>query len=366
MFFMYAAQRLLDREANIFNALFLSAAVILMIFPHEIYSLGFQLSYGATLGILLFHSIYRKTLSWLPAIIANSLALTISAQILVLPVLLIQVSEINLVGLLSNIIVVPLMSLILLVSLAANALPIDVVAAYAAQAADAIYNLNLSIVRFISGLNGHFYVETVGPALIAAFCLLAIPLVPRLRGIQIMSLLILVATAVAWLTLGVCGNVRQDDITAIRHRQGTLLLVKNGITLSVIGELPEKPQIDLVQREISIAACREVNLHITNPDYRNITGYTYLLKQLPVRRCYLSGGFKVRKYTRRFFDVLERDRAELIIHDCGPDIISGETADSRWLPEQICGLYQRITAGGGPVPIKGFYKKKGIRYLTLH
>ena len=336
MFFMYAVQRVLGRDVNICNALFLSAAFIAMVYPHEIYSLGFQLSYGATLGILLFHGIYRKILSWMPSVIATSLALTLAAQIPVLPLLLVRVGELNLAGLLSNIVVVPLMSLLLLVSLAANASPIGIAAACAARAADMIYSLNGFIVRHISGLNCHFYIETAGTALVVAFCLLLLPMVPRLRKLRIMSLSVLAAIAVAWFSLAARGPYERSDITAIRHGHGMLLLVKNGSTLSVIGDLPERRQIERVRREIESAACRDVSLHILHPDYRNVTGYLYLIQQTAVRRCYLSGGFKVRRYTRRLFEILECDGVELIIRDHPPDI------------EHL------------------LFKKNGIRYLTLH
>jgi len=366
MFFMFAVQRILDRDVNIFNALFMSAAVIAMVYPHEIYSLGFQLSYGATLGILLLYGLYRKTLSWLPAVIAGSLALTISAQFLVLPLLLVRVGELNLAGLLSNIIVVPLMSLLLLVSLAANAVPIGIAAAYAARAADIIYSMNGFIVRFLSGLNCHFYGETAGPALITAFCLLAVPLVPRLHGLRIMSLSIVAAIALAWLSLSAHGPDEQSNVTAIRHGHGTLILIKDRPTLSVIGDIPERRQIEPVRRMIASASCRDVSLHILHPDYHNMSGYTYLIKQLTVRRCYVSGGFKVRKYTRRFFDILERDEVELIIHDCGAGAGPDGAADGSGPAEYACGRYQRISANGYTGTIDGSSKKNGIRYLTLH
>jgi ComEC/Rec2-related protein len=366
MFFIYAVQRMCDRDVNIFNALFLSAAVIAVAYPHEIYGLGFQLSYGATLGILLFHATYRKTLSLLPAAFATSLALTTAAQVPVLPILLVRVGELNLAGLLSNIVVVPLMSLLLLASMAANASPIGIAAVCAARAADMIYYVNGIIVSFLSGLNCHFYVEETGPGLITAFCLLILPLVPRLRGLRIKSLSVLAAVAVAWISLNARSADDQRGITAIRHGHGMLLLVKNGSALRVIGDLPDARQLEFVRREIASAACRDVSLHILNPDYHNVTGYTYLVKQLAVRKCYLSGGFRVRKYMRRFFDILERDAVELILHDCRAGDLSQGPGNRGGPGECACGQYHRISAEGLTGPVGAVSKKNGIRYLTLH
>jgi ComEC/Rec2-related protein len=366
MFFMYAAQRIFDRDVNIFNALFLSAAVIAMAYPHEIYSLGFQLSYAATLGILLFHARYRKAFSWLPAALAASLALTTAAQVLVLPLLLVRVEELNLAGLLSNIVVVPLMSLLLLASLAANASPIGIAAAGAARAADLIYFVNESAVSFLSGLNCHFHVEAAGPVLVAAFCLLALPLVLRPRGARFGSLSVLAAVAVAWIYMSAHSAGDRNGTTAIRHGRGLLLLVKSGLTLSVIGDLPEKRQLEPVRRAIASAACRNISLHILHPDYQNVTGYTFLVRQMAVRKCYLSGGFKVRKYTRRLFDILERDGIELIIHDCHSGGVAGEAVNGGRPAECACNQYRRISAEWRSGQVRGIFKKNGIRYLTLH
>lgn len=366
MFFIYAGQRIFDRDVNIFNALFLSAAIIAMAYPHEVYSLGFQLSYGATIGILLFHGAYRKTFSWLPAALAASLALTTAAQILVLPLLLVRVGEINLAGLLSNIVVVPLMSLLLLASLAANASPIGVAAACAARVTDMIYHLNGYVVSFLSGLNCHFYVKAAGPALIAAFSLLTLPLVPGLRRLRIAFLSVLAAVVVAWISLGAEGAGDRGGTTALRHGHGVLLLIKNGQRLSVIGDLPGKRQLEVVRREIVSAACRDVSLYILHPDYQNIAGYTYLIKHLAVRKCYLSDGFRVRTYMRRFFDILERDEVELIMHDCYSGSLAGESGNRGRPEECACSRYRWISAETRSGQVHWFFKKNGIRYLTLH
>ncbi len=358
MFFMYAAQRITGRDVNIFNTLFLSGAVILMMFPYEIFGLGFQLSYGATLGILLFHGSYRKTISWLPGFVSNPLALTLSAQLLVLPVLLVRMNELNLTGLLSNIIVVPLMSLLLVASLAANALSfMAVIGLWAGQGVNVIYWLGGSIVRFMSGLGGHFFVPAAGPVLIMAYFLLAAPLFPRLRSMRCVPLSIAAAVAIAWITLG-AGTTR-ESVTLVRHSEGALMMVKKGTLLSIAGQVPGRESTDALMRTIAALSPREVELHITNPDYRNMTGFTVLMKRLPVRRCYLSDDFRIRRYSRRFLDILERDGSSLMLHECGAAAGPEKKSVGTTTPEDICRLYRDASAGVSLKNIK-------IQYLTLH
>ncbi|HOT44390.1 MAG TPA: ComEC/Rec2 family competence protein [Spirochaetota bacterium] len=356
MFFMYAVQRIAGREANVFNTLFLSGVVILMIYPHELFGLGFQLSYGATLGILLFHGAYRRSLSRLPGFISSPAAMTLSAQLLVLPVLMTRLNELNLAGLLSNIVVVPLMSLFLVASLAAHALSAIAAAPglWAGRAVNAVYGLNEAVVESLSGLDGHFYVEAVGPALAAAFCLLTAPLLPRLRSYRLVSLSVAAAAAIAWLSLG--AGVRSESVTCVRHGAGALLLVKKGGLLSIAGQAPDRGACGELMRLIALSSPRDIEIHITDPDCRNITGFTVLLKRLPVRRCYLSGSFRIRGYSRRFLDVLERDRVQLVIHE-------GHAGED---PDDICDLYRRVAAGIVPPSDAAHSKKIGMQYLTLH
>ena len=365
MFFMYAAQRIAGRETNIFNTFFLSCAAIVMIFPHEIFGLGFQLSYGATLGILLFHGPYRKSISWMPGFISNPIALTLSAQLLVLPVLLVRLNELNLVGLISNIIVVPLMSLLLVASLAAHALSaIATAGLWAGRGVNGIYWLSESIVGFMSGLDGHFYVAAAGPALVTAFCFLAAPLLPRLRSYRFIFLSIAGAVAIAWLSLG--AGIQRESAILMRHGTGALLLVKKGTLLTIAGQAPGRCSADALMKIIAALSPRNVELHVTDPDYRNITGYTMLLKRLPVRRCYISDAFKIRGYSRRFLDVLERDGVSLVIHDCGPRAGVKKGSSGGASPEEICRLYRQVSAGEIPAPAGDAAKNDEFQYLTLH
>ena len=365
MFFLFAAQRVMDRKGNVFNALFLSAAALLILFPGDLFSLGFQLSFGATLGILLFHGPYLKTMSWLPRFVAGPLAVTISAQVLVLPILLRQVGEVNLTGLVSNIVVVPLMSLLLLVSLAAQGLSaVTDAAVWAGRAGDYIYLAGRWMVSHLSALDGHFSGAAAGPALAAAFCLLLLPVLPRCAGKKTMSLSILSALIVAWLSLD-AGAAERHRVTVVRHGQGTLVIVKEGNGVSVVGPAPGKEQRPRVISEIMTAGCREVTLVIPRPDYGSVAGYTYLAQRLPVRRCYMGSSFKIRRYTRRFFDVLGNDGVDLVIDDfpgAGGSCRDGRTGAS---PERVCALYERAAAGRlDGVSYDG--KKYAVRYLTLH
>ena len=80
---------LLNRKGNVINSLFLSAFVVLLLFPKELFQVGFQLSYLAVLGIVLLHKYIDnwmefpdKTFNYLWSIVAVSISAQLSIGIL--------------------------------------------------------------------------------------------------------------------------------------------------------------------------------------------------------------------------------------------------------------------------------------------
>lgn len=87
----FAAQAL-GREAFAWRALFVSAAVLLLLNPYWLWDVGFQLSFAATAGILAFSNFFARrglaNLKYIPQVVKDSFATTLSAQVAVSPILL--------------------------------------------------------------------------------------------------------------------------------------------------------------------------------------------------------------------------------------------------------------------------------------
>lgn len=363
MFFLFGLQRLLDLKGNAFNALFLSALLILLLFPGDLYNLGFQLSFGATLGILLFHGRYRRALEGLPRALAGPLAVSLSAQTIVVPVLLYRMNEINLVGPLSNLAVVPLVSLFMVVSIAANLLSLVTHAASCiGLAGDILYGALRTIVGFSSGLGLHCAGGEAWKALpVVLFCLGA-PLALRRFFAPPLLLAIPAAAVTAWLFLNGLTATRHHA-TVFRHGAGSLLLAGEGTTLTIIGTLPERRHLARVAQEAATATCREVVLRAHRADFTTLTGFDYLARRLPVRRCYLPGDFRIRGYTRRFFNLLERDRAELVLGANDEEATGDPLADRSTRAYRLYGRISRYDDAGQRGGEDGELRE--IRYVTL-
>jgi competence protein ComEC len=105
---------LLEREPSVLNSLALAALIVLAVRPGDLFDPGFQLSFAATAGIVLMP---------LPrSILLGALAVSVAAQLAVLPVTLFHFNQVSTIGVIANLAVVPLAGMATIVGLAGTAL----------------------------------------------------------------------------------------------------------------------------------------------------------------------------------------------------------------------------------------------------
>ncbi|MDP2641637.1 MAG: ComEC/Rec2 family competence protein [Candidatus Yanofskybacteria bacterium] len=113
---MYLVSRHTGRMGNSLRALLFTGAGLLFWNPLLLlHDAGFQLSFLAVLGIILFLSEIQRYLGWMPEAFGmrEVLGMSIAAQIFTFPLLLLVFDYASAVALLSNILVVPLLPFIL-------------------------------------------------------------------------------------------------------------------------------------------------------------------------------------------------------------------------------------------------------------
>ncbi|NES03051.1 MAG: DUF4131 domain-containing protein [Okeania sp. SIO2F4] len=103
-----------QRQVKPLASLVLAATLLLLINPLWIWDLGFQLSFLATLGLLVTVPPLMKRLDWLPSGIASLVAIPIAASIWTLPLLLSVFYVVSPYTILVNIITAPLVAVITL------------------------------------------------------------------------------------------------------------------------------------------------------------------------------------------------------------------------------------------------------------
>ncbi|MEA5578840.1 ComEC/Rec2 family competence protein [Anabaena sp. UHCC 0451] len=102
----------LERKVQQLGSLLLAATLLLLFNPLWIWDLGFQLSFLATLGLIVTATPITKCLDWLPPVIASLVSVPLAATIWTLPLLLQVFSVVAVYSVPLNIITTPLISVI--------------------------------------------------------------------------------------------------------------------------------------------------------------------------------------------------------------------------------------------------------------
>lgn len=106
----------INRNVNKYNSLAAAALIILIFNPLQLYSLGFQLSFSAVLGIFFFYTplinIFKTHKKWLKWVI-GSLSVTMAAQLGTLPFTLFYFHQFPTYFIIANLIAVPFASLLI-------------------------------------------------------------------------------------------------------------------------------------------------------------------------------------------------------------------------------------------------------------
>ena len=312
MFFVFAVSYFCDCEKNAINILMIAGSIMLLYFPADLFNLGFQLSFGATLGILLFEKRYRTVFRFLPKHIAGSLSVTISAQTFVWPIIVLELGEINITGLLTNIIAVPLSSLGIFSSLAALAASFAEVhvAALFAWITGMIFKLLTAFIGYCSTLNGHFVVPDLQWYFAPAFLLFLLPLVPKKFFEKTGIIAVCVAVLTLYVPLSAHNKTPQSEYVFFKSNP-RLMLYRSGSEGTFYGELDSRDGIKKIERYALSSGMTSVTLIIQNPTRENISSCNMLIKKLSVKKCVISENFYLSEPLRRLIDTLEADHIPL-------------------------------------------------------
>lgn len=148
--------RATGRTYAVVRALLAVAAIMLLLNPLLLaFDPGFQLSFMATLGLILFAPVLEARLAFLPsAFWRDIIAATLAAQIFVLPLLLYQTGLFSLVSLPANLLVLPIVPLAMALSAVAGVagMLVPALAPFFGLPAYLVLTYILEVARFMSTL----------------------------------------------------------------------------------------------------------------------------------------------------------------------------------------------------------------------
>lgn len=115
---LLVSSKIVYRKQDTLTAMAISLIITLTYNPFSIKDIGLQLSYLGTLGIILLNKpikiFFINNIKRIPQKIAEIVSVTISAQILIIPVLILNFNTISFTFLLSNILAIPIVGIIIL------------------------------------------------------------------------------------------------------------------------------------------------------------------------------------------------------------------------------------------------------------
>lgn len=98
--------KLIHKNNDVFTNIGIAVLVILLNNPYAILNLGFQLSFGGTIGILLFNKlIYKIFKKWIKGKMLEMTSVTISAQIIIMPISIFHFNAISPYFLITNLLI---------------------------------------------------------------------------------------------------------------------------------------------------------------------------------------------------------------------------------------------------------------------
>ncbi|WP_282200332.1 DNA internalization-related competence protein ComEC/Rec2 [Collibacillus ludicampi] len=296
--------KVMDRPVDLLTLVGVSAWVSIFIDPLILWDLGFQLSYGVTIGLIVLTPRLTTFFSFLPSILKNALAATLAAELVSVPLLIHTFHIYTPVSILANLYVAPFVAVLVPLGflLLFMGLLSPLVTAWLVPLGNALLYLMLKPVLFI-GKKEWLLMSFASPSpvfLASYYGGLLLLVVERLKRIQVVRKLSLLMIGVYLVALW-CPvspgkqllvtflDVGQGDSIFIRTPSNRVILVDGGGAYkSAHGEynVGEKIVVPYLRNE----GVRQIDMLIlSHPDQDHMMGLFSVLHEVPVKSVLIPG-----------------------------------------------------------------------------
>jgi len=317
MFTLFVLLRVIHAEREVFNILYLAALVILFISPWEIFSPGFHLSFGATLGILLFYERLREGFFFLPPMIKNPLAVSLGAQIIAAPLIFFLTGEATPGGLLINLVMVPLVTLGLYASMGtlAASYTLPGAASFLSGVTGGLLNAARDAAEILQHFSGHGSVNAdprLAVIIIVPFAMVMIPgIMKKSRTAAGALVLLLPILFIPW------GNGPPLD-KLLAGKGYRILVHQEKDTTYICGDISAFEGVERIRQLLIDQGASSIHCTIPSPDWKNLSNWKRLISSLPVTSCTISASFSLSKAAGKFFEQAEQEKVKTSFLDFPP------------------------------------------------
>ena len=297
---LFLAAGLLGRESRVWNSLATALLVLLALDPGSLMDPGLQLSFAATAGLLHLGPWARGWLvPWCPAPLANTLGVSIGAQLGVTPVTLLDFGQLSPLGVVANLLVVPIAALLTTggVLTLAVATVSESLAHLLFQGLWILLVLLRLVVRAFAALPGAIVYVPPPPALALVAAGLALLLLPWARGRRAtlgVAALVLIAGVVTIMAARPDGllhvvvlDVGQGEAILVQAPDGRALLVDTGGGGPGRGDRGERVVVPILRR---LGLRRLTALALTGGAPDHAGGLAGLLEGIPIDEVWIPAG----------------------------------------------------------------------------
>ncbi len=152
---------LVYRKPDIATSISLSLLIILLINPFSINEVGMQLSYLGTIGIIIFNKNVRRFLqkTGISNKIVEILSVTISAQIMIMPIMALKFNTISLTFFISNLLASPLLGMAMILGFAT--ILIALIFMPIARVLAIFLNINMELLIYVSNITSKIPLSSI-------------------------------------------------------------------------------------------------------------------------------------------------------------------------------------------------------------
>lgn len=257
MAILFVYSKTLQRHTNALNIVAIAILIILIVYPEMIFSAGFQMSVSAIIGIILLmkpiENLLRllvKSNNYFIKFIISSLTITLSASIIVTPLVAYYFKVFSIVAPLANLIVIPLMTLGMCFSIIALILSyiyIPIASIYALSA-DFLINLSQSINKWAIELPSAYLTgeSLVFPAILISLAIIYLALSSNIKQVIFRLLL---SSLIIFFLLSIFNNPSSKTLKIYPREQFVALILpkyNNTKSIILIDRKPwQKPHYDI-------------------------------------------------------------------------------------------------------------------------
>jgi competence protein ComEC len=321
-----------ERENDFYNSLFISAFILLVLNPLNLFDIGFQLSFMATWALFyIAPAIEEKIVKYVPACLSGTVAVSIAPTIATTPIIFYNFGQISFVSIISNFLIVPWVEITVILGFVSTLMGLVFL--------PIAYVLNNTLTLILAILNGAIYLFSGFPFACRYFAppgllVISIYYIILVGGIETMKgrlkvrlgkaaiflFLLLCIALLSGVTSHAAGDlvvtfidVGQGDSILIESPSGHKALIDGGGRQESSSSISIKKE-DPVGKSIIVPLLRKKGINkldlliLTHPHDDHVAGLPYVLEKIKVDMVLDSGQPHTSRGYYRFLKLIEQKK----------------------------------------------------------